>query len=83
MIRKKNFPEFIVYRHCADEQKTNFCAVSFNGVNCAATKFEESHPRDYFEIIWLKNGKGINKIDGIAHKALFLTNPEYCNRFKT
>ena len=59
----KEIPNWLIEHNCEDHQIQNFKIASFDNQQCTASEFEEKHKHEYFEIIWLKNGKGIHQID--------------------
>lgn len=45
----------------------NFKVDHFGTPSCISPVFEENHRHEYFQIIWLKNGSGIHRIDMTDH----------------
>lgn len=66
-MRKKNIPVFNIRQHYDNKEIKNFKVASFSEVTGTAAEFEEPNQQEYFEIIWLKNGRGIQQIDMIDH----------------
>jgi AraC family transcriptional activator of pobA len=65
-MRKKNIPVFNIRQNLKEKEINNFKITSFNEeVRIASDLKENQH--DYFEIIWLKNGAGIHRIDMTDH----------------
>lgn len=75
---RKVVPFFTITQHC--EKATESIKVStFDAESCVIAEFGENHRHEYYEIIWLKKGKGIHTIDTIhypyAGSVLFLLSP--------
>ena len=54
---------FVIDQHCADRDVTYFKVASFSEEACTIAEFGEKHRHDYYEIVWLKKGKGTHMID--------------------
>lgn len=67
MMRRKEIPIFSIHQHCAERGINNFKITSLDDTACTDAEFKENHSHDYFEIIWLKNGSGVHRIDMIDH----------------
>ncbi|MCU0431050.1 MAG: helix-turn-helix domain-containing protein [Cytophagaceae bacterium] len=50
---------------CDELTSSDFKISSFGAETCTILEFEERHRHSYYEIIWLKNGKGVHHIDMI------------------
>lgn len=61
--RLSNVPIHAIGQHCAGHEVRDFKAGSFEQTACTNAEFEERHRHDFFEVVWLKNGRGIHQID--------------------
>jgi AraC-like DNA-binding protein len=66
MIRNKNIQAFNIQPRF-DRKSNNFKVAAFSGLNPVEDILEEDHANEYFEIIWLKNGTGVHRIDLSDH----------------
>ncbi|HVI48750.1 MAG TPA: helix-turn-helix domain-containing protein [Chitinophaga sp.] len=67
-MSKNTAPIYRIGQHCSDEKIHRYFKVtSFDVVSCTQAEFKEHHGHEYYEIIWLKQGKGIHLIDGVAY----------------
>lgn len=79
-MQKAVIPIYKIGQHCLDEKIHQYFKVtSFDVAACTATEFMENHRHEYYEVIWLKNGKGIHYIDNqpypYAGGVIFLLSP--------
>jgi AraC-like DNA-binding protein len=79
-MQKAVIPIYKLGQHCLDEKiHPYFKLTSFDVKACTATEFMENHRHEYYEVIWLKNGKGIHHIDNqpypYAGGVIFLLSP--------
>lgn len=78
-IMAKNTHPVLGMQQCTYSQTHNFKVALLNDAACTASELEELHSHEYFEIIWLKNGKGVHYIDMVPHpyvgSALFVISP--------
>ena len=78
-MKKKVIPIFSIGQHCDDKAIASIKISSFSEEACTIAEFEENHRHAYYEIIWLKNGKGVHTIDTIPYSysgsVLFLLSP--------
>lgn len=75
---RKIVPFFTITQHC-DKATESIKVSTFDAESCVVAEFDENHRHEYYEIIWLKKGKGIHTIDTIhypyAGSVLFLLSP--------
>jgi AraC family transcriptional regulator, transcriptional activator of pobA len=62
-MKQKIVPIYQLGDHCINSALTTFEASPFRDTSCTAAEFGPHHRHDYFEIIWLKDGKGVHHID--------------------
>jgi AraC family transcriptional regulator, transcriptional activator of pobA len=66
--------------------RMSFCLSSLIAQDKHSAKFEQEHAHEYFEIIWLKNGKGVQYIDLLEHtyegSSLFILAPGQLHRLE-
>ncbi|WP_160710912.1 helix-turn-helix domain-containing protein [Chitinophaga solisilvae] len=78
-MNSKVVPVFDIRQHCADQEIQHMKIAAFSEEACTIAEFEENHRHGYYEIIWLKKGKGIHHIDMMeypyAGAVLFLLSP--------
>lgn len=76
---KTESPIFVIDEHCADREVTYFKVASFSEEACTIAEFGEKHRHDYYEIVWLKKGKGTHMIDMVEYpyngSVVFLLSP--------
>lgn len=77
-------PIFVIDQHCADREVTYFKVASFSEEACTIAEFGEKHRHDYYEIVWLKKGKGVHMIDMVNYpyngSVVFLLSPGQIHR---
>jgi AraC family transcriptional regulator, transcriptional activator of pobA len=65
--------------HCPESHLETLEVAPFSHETCTATEFREHHRHEYYEIVWLKKGKGIHYIDTKSYSysgsVLFLLSP--------
>src|SRR5687768_3946414 len=78
-MAKTLIPVFQLGDHCEPEHINNFEMAPFSEEVCTAAEFLEHHRHEYYEIIWLKKGKGTHFIDSKLYayngSVLFLLSP--------
>lgn len=78
-MEKKEAPVFHIDQQCGPGTVKSIKVSSFSDVACTAAEFEENHRHQYYEIIWLKKGKGKHMIDMVEYpysgSVFFLLSP--------
>lgn len=78
-MAKTLIPVFQLGDHCEPEHINNFEMAPFSSAICTAAEFLEHHRHDYYEIIWLKKGKGTHFVDSRLYAyngpVMFLLSP--------
>ena len=80
MARKNTIaPIFHIGQHCPDQEIRSIKISSFSEEACTMAEFDENHRHDYYEIIWLKKGRGVHNIDMMDYpysgSVIFLLSP--------
>ncbi len=77
--KNKVIPILNIAQYCTDRDVWNIKVSSFSEEACTIAEFDEKHRHDYYEIIWLRKGKGLHMIDGVDYpysgSVLFLLSP--------
>lgn len=72
-------PLYKINRFCDDNPIAGFKVAALSDIDCTASEFDKEHKHDFFEIIWIKNGTGVHRIDLEDHHyngaALFILAP--------
>ncbi|MEQ8362864.1 MAG: helix-turn-helix domain-containing protein [Cyclobacteriaceae bacterium] len=70
---------FDIQSVCPDREVTNFKISTLENRICSSLEFSSEHRHEYFEIIWIKSGKGLHHIDMVEHpyngSVLFVLTP--------
>ena len=78
-MKKQQSPVFHISEHCSDKDIRSIKISAFSEEACTIAEFEENHRHEYYEIIWLKKGKGVHTIDMVnypyAGSVVFLLSP--------
>lgn len=86
MNETKVIPIYSISEFCNTLQIDNIKVVSFSNEACTAAEFDANHRHEYYEIGWLKRGKGIHTIDAVdypyAGSVLFLLSPGQMHKIK-
>lgn len=84
--KNKVIPILNIAQYCTDRDVWNIKVSSFSEEACTIAEFDEKHRHDYYEIIWLRKGKGTHMIDGIDYayngSVLFLLSPGQMHHIK-
>lgn len=77
-MAKKEAPVFHIGQQC-ENIINNMKVTSFTNETCTIVEFEENHRHQYYEIIWLRRGKGVHMIDMVNYpysgSVFFLLSP--------
>ncbi|NML21420.1 helix-turn-helix domain-containing protein [Pseudoflavitalea sp. G-6-1-2] len=77
-MAKKEAPVFHIGQQC-ESIIDNMKVTSFTNESCTMVEFEENHRHQYYEIIWLRRGKGVHMIDMVNYpysgSVFFLLSP--------
>lgn len=72
-------PIYNINKFCDDNSVADFKIAALNETTCTASEFDKEHKHDFFEIVWVKSGRGVHKIDMQDHHyegaALFIMAP--------
>jgi AraC family transcriptional regulator, transcriptional activator of pobA len=83
---RKVIPIYQLGEHCPTNTLETLEVAPFSHASCTATEFREHHRHEYYEIIWLKKGKGIHHIDTASYpyngSVLFLLSPGQIHRLE-
>ncbi len=83
-MAKKIIPIYKIGQHCEITTPDYFKVASFDDKVCTATEFLEQHRHEYYEIVWLKKGRGIHSIDTQSYSysgsVVFLLSPGQVHR---
>ena len=83
-MAKKIIPIYKIGQHCGTPMPDYFKIASFDDTICTATEFLEQHRHEYYEIVWLKKGKGTHFIDTHSYpysgSVIFLLAPGQVHR---
>jgi AraC-like DNA-binding protein len=86
MAKKTAAPVFNIRQHCDHKEVYNIKIAAFSEASCTIAEFGENHRHAYYEIIWLKKGKGVHHIDmhdyAYAGAVLFLLSPGQMHQLK-
>jgi len=59
----KETPVLRIHEFCSENPSLNFKIGPLGSETCSATEFSITHKHDFFEIIWIRKGKGVHEID--------------------
>jgi AraC family transcriptional regulator, transcriptional activator of pobA len=78
-MKQKTIPIYTLGQHCPEVQIDSIKVSSFHEEMCTAAEFMEHHRHEYYEVVWLKKGKGLHHIDTISYpyngSVLFMLSP--------
>ncbi len=78
-MQKQQRPVFHIGEHCSGKEIRSIKVTGFSEEACTVAEFEENHRHEYYEIIWLKKGKGVHTIDMVNYpytgSVIFLLSP--------
>lgn len=85
-MKKKKAPVYHIKQHCSYKEIKNIKISSFSEDACTVAEFEEDHRHEYYEIVWLRKGRGVHRIDmkdyPYTGSVLFLLSPGQMHRIQ-
>lgn len=85
-MKKKIIPIYRIGQHCLEKNIRGIKVSSFSEEACTISELEGDHRHEYYEIVWLKKGRGVHTIDMVRYpysgSVLFLLAPGQMHRIE-